>query len=245
MTPMGLTSRAVQPNRRSGWRTTAVCRASRQGGSGARPAARHEASERTDQAGRGAGRGKDAVSHGCTRDGSAPISSSTARARPHQVVAPPPAACRVPGGAAERARASRPSARSPAQVGEPCWSSTTVEGVALAGEPGDRADEVRPGGAVDPRGPDDLVGAGQGRAHPLLPRELAAGVDALRGRRGRPAPGAGARRRAAAPGRSRWRRGPGPRRPRRTPPRAGRAPRRSRPRRRRPPRDRSRRGPPR
>ena len=208
MTPMGLTSRAVQSSRRSGWRTTAACRASRQGGSGARPAARHEASERTDQAGRGAGRGNDAVSHGCTRDGSAPISSSTARARPHQVVAPPPAACRVPGGADGAGEGEQ----AVGEVAGPGRRAVLVvhdgRGCRARGRAGRSCGRSSPRWGRRPTRSGRSGGRRAGPRAPAPPPRACCGRRRPPGRRGPPAPEDGARRPAADPGRSRWRRGP-------------------------------------
>src|SRR5262249_37423505 len=103
----------------------AAGRAGRECGRGGRPAASQAASDSTEYAGRGAGRGNAAVVVGRTRSGLAPSSSNTARARPYQVVSPPLVQWYIPGGASLPASATRPRARSRDQVGEPRWSSTT------------------------------------------------------------------------------------------------------------------------
>ena len=81
---------------------------------------------RTELAGRGAGyraESSSTVVIGLTRSGSPPASASTARTKPHQVVAPLLVTWKTPG------RRSRPSvttagARSAVKVGDPYWSST-------------------------------------------------------------------------------------------------------------------------
>ena len=79
----------------------------------------------TEYAGLGAGRGgrSSAVLMGRTRSGSAPASASTARTKPHHVVAPPFVTWKMPG-LRSSPRVTIAGARSAVKVGEPCWSST-------------------------------------------------------------------------------------------------------------------------
>src|SRR5579875_153161 len=95
------------------------------GGRSPSPARRRAALSSTEFAGRRAGRGgsSSAVAIGSTRFASRPAARSTSQANPNQVVSPWFVTWKVPG---RRARPSSTtfSARSPATVGQPRWSST-------------------------------------------------------------------------------------------------------------------------
>ena len=153
--------------------------AARAARSGAAPCCR--APSRPGVAPAGAGRTR-AVLMGRTRSGSAPASASTARTKPHQVVAPLLVAWKRPG------RRSRPSvttagARSAVNVGDPCWSSTKRSSPSPSARRSAVRDHV---GAVGPAQP---ARADDGRARPALALtgQLGGAVD--RGRvRGVPLP---------------------------------------------------------
>ena len=145
--------------------------------------------------------------------------ANVAAARSYHEQEPPPATWRTPAERALGDRARSAGARWPVKVGQPTWSSTTVELVALAGEPQHRGDEVRAVRAEQPGGAHDRVRAGRGGRDGALARELGAAVGAeRRGRRGLEVRlGARCRRRRSRSRPARRTRPPRPRRPRRGP----------------------------
>src|SRR5439155_7055725 len=102
--------------------------ASRHSGNGSNPSLRQPTPSSGAYRGRAAARGAASfVATARTTPGSRPASSRIARAKSYRETAPAFATWNVPG-TARSASASTASARSPVQVGDPTWSSTTSSG---------------------------------------------------------------------------------------------------------------------